>query len=146
MPIILQNYKSVAYTHFCHSHVENGFKMNRVLIKVLSPIRVWSVKKSFNEFILTYCKFWNRKIYNYHGTYAFYKVMSFFYPFFFLLIKYSWSFGICIQILDGEMKDRTKTSQPWTKVVNNKKNIYICKSWICEICIHFAKGQLPLNE
>lgn len=34
MPIILQNYKSVAYTHFCHSHVENGFKMNRVLIKV----------------------------------------------------------------------------------------------------------------
>lgn len=34
MPIILQNYKSVACTQFCHSHVENGFKMNRVLIKV----------------------------------------------------------------------------------------------------------------
>lgn len=55
MPIILQNYKSVAYTHFCHSHVENGFKMNRVLIKVLSPIRVsirvWSVKVSMNLYL-----------------------------------------------------------------------------------------------
>lgn len=135
MPIILQNYKSVAYTHFCHSHVENGFKMNRVLIKV---------KVSMNLYlhIVNFC---NRKIYNYHGTFAFYKVISFPPPTFFF-IKYSWSVGICIQILDGEMKDRTKTSQPWTKVVNNKKNIYICKSWICEICIHFAKGQLPLNE
>lgn len=51
MPIILQNYKSVACTHFCHSHVENGFKMNRVLIKALSPIRVWSVKVSMNLYL-----------------------------------------------------------------------------------------------
>lgn len=73
MPIILQNYKSVAYTHFCHSHVENDFKMNRVLIKV---------KVSMNLYlhIVNFC---NRKIYNYHGTYAFYKVMSFFPHFFF---------------------------------------------------------------
>lgn len=51
MPIILQNYKSVACTQFCHSHVENGFKMNRVLIKALSPISVWSVKVSMNLYL-----------------------------------------------------------------------------------------------
>lgn len=36
---------------FLSFNVENGFKMNRVLIKALSPIRVWSVKVSMNLYL-----------------------------------------------------------------------------------------------
>lgn len=75
MPIILQNYKSVAFTHFCHSHVENGFKMNRVLIKVKVSMNLYLHIVNFEI---------ERYITIMHGTYAFYKVMSFFPHFFFV--------------------------------------------------------------
>lgn len=41
----------VVYIYFCYLYVENGFKMNRVFIKVFSLIRVWSVKVLMNLYL-----------------------------------------------------------------------------------------------
>lgn len=128
----------------------NKFSLSGILKKIVSQIRFKSVKVLINLYLHAYCKFWNRKIYNHHGTYAFYELISFLPSW--VVIKYSWSVGICIYTEIkrwNEWSNQSISTMNQIKVVDNEKiarsllYVYILrhKSWICEIYIkHFAEA------